>query len=116
MSVPVAGPPVELAGAPVLGEAPADTEAVPLVRVTPQYPTSALSRGLEGWVEVSFTITPEGTVEDPVVIGRSSGSKVFDREAIRAIKRWKYKPKIDNGVAVARTGVLVRLSFTLEDQ
>ena len=39
-----------------------DRDVIPLVRINPDYPPRALSRGLEGWVQVQFTITPTGTV------------------------------------------------------
>jgi len=91
-----------------------DTDIVPVVRVNPQYPIRAEERGIEGWVELEFTISAAGTVKD----ARVSSAKpkgVFDRAALRAIKKWKYNPKIEDGVAVERPGVTVRLRFDLED-
>ena len=41
-----------------------DRDVIPLVRINPDYPPRALSRGLEGWVQVQFTITATGTVKD----------------------------------------------------
>ncbi len=45
-----------------------DRDVIPLVRIAPDYPPRALSRGLEGWVQVQFTITPTGQVKDPMVV------------------------------------------------
>jgi len=104
---------LDLSG-PNLGSALIDTDIIPLVRVNPQYPIRASERGIEGWVEVEFTITAAGTVRDPLVIA-SHPSSVFNRAALRAIRKWKYNPKIDDGVAVERPGVRVRLTFELED-
>ena len=112
-SVAVPMPDFDLSGGPGLGAAPSDADIVPLVRVNPQYPSRAMSLGLEGWVEVEFTISPTGTVEDPVVV--ASSSKLFHRETLRAIKKWKYNPRIVDGEPVARPGVRVRLTYRLDD-
>jgi protein TonB len=102
-----------LAGGP-LGGISGDSDVVPLVRIEPQYPTRANSRGIEGWVLIEFTITPVGTVRDPVVVD-SEPSRVFDSAAKRAVLRWKYRPKIEDGKPVERPGVQVVLTFQLED-
>ena len=103
-----------LAGGPHLGGPPSDSDIIPLVRVLPQYPPRAMSRGTEGWVLVEFTISAAGTVKDPVVID-SYPSSIFNRAMLRAIRKWKYKAKIVDGVAVERTGVRVRQIFELEE-
>lgn len=90
----------------------ADQDVVPLVRVNPQYPIRAAQRGIEGWVEVAFTISQTGTVKDAQVTGYYPSS-VFNNAALRAIRRWKYNPKIENGKPVERPGVIVRLTFQL---
>ncbi len=41
-----------------------DRDVIPLVRINPEYPNRARERGIEGWVQVQFTITPAGTVAD----------------------------------------------------
>lgn len=107
-------PSVNMTDGPWLG-APSDTDIVPLVRVNPQYPLAAQERGLEGWVDIEFTITALGTVRGPRVIA-SSGGTVFNRAAIRAIRRWKYRPRLVDGQPVERPGVRVRLNFSLEGQ
>ena len=91
-----------------------DSDAIPLVRIEPTYPPRAAERGIEGWVEVEFTISPRGTVEDPVVVAYHPSS-IFNNAALRAIRRWKYNPKIVNGKPVARKGVKVHLEFELEE-
>ncbi len=103
---------VELSGAGGLGVGSADQDVVPLVRVAPQYPLRAAQRGIEGWVEVEFTISKTGAVKQPRVIAYYP-SQIFNREALRAIQRWKYNPKVENGKAVERSGVTVRLAFQL---
>jgi protein TonB len=91
-----------------------DRDVIPLVRINPDYPSRAQSRGIEGWVMVEFTITPSGTVLDPKVLD-SDPKGMFDDAAVKAIARWKYNPKVENGVAVERRGIRVVLRFDLED-
>jgi protein TonB len=105
---------VDMTGGPNIGAAATDSDIIPIVRVNPQYPMRAAERGIEGWVEVEFTISAAGTVKDPFVTASYPG-KIFNREALRAIRKWKYNPKIEEGTAVERHGVRVRLKFELKD-
>ncbi len=104
---------VNLGGANI-AIAAADTDVVPIVRVQPQYPLRASERGIEGWVEVEFTISKLGTVKDPFVLN-SHPSSIFDRSALKAIRKWKYNPKIEDGEPMERPGVQVRLKFDLSN-
>jgi len=97
----------------VSGMAGVDREVIPLVRIQPQYPPRAASRGIEGWVRVQFNITPAGGVIDATV-SDSEPRGMFDRAALEAVSRWKYNPKVEGGVAVERRGVQVLLTFQLE--
>ncbi len=105
-----AGP--DLGSGPNMG-APSDSDSVPLVRVPPQYPIRAAERGIEGWVVLRFTITATGTVENPTVID-AKPKRIFDRAAVRALKKWKYRPRVVDGVPIERTEE-VKLSFDLDD-
>jgi TonB family protein len=92
--------------------APAPMAATPLKRtkyVEPQFPDTARRKGLTGWVEVSFTVTPKGTVEDAQVRA-SSPEDVFDDAAIRAVKQWRYEPPMKDGQPTAQRSA-VRLKF-----
>lgn len=89
-------------------------DATPIVRINPKYPSTAARDGIEGWVQLSFSISPTGEVIDPVVIN-AEPKRTFDREAIRAIKRWKYRPKVIEGVAQLQTGQTVQLDFKLDN-
>lgn len=111
--VPMVDTGVELEKATSLGAGGSDSDVVPLVRVDPDYPPQAKQRRIEGWVDIEFTIAPTGTVEDPKVIGANPRG-VFEQAALRAVRRWRYNPRIENGVAVARSGIRVRLRFELE--
>ena len=91
----------------------AEGDYLPIVRVAPVYPARALSRGLEGFVDLSFTVTTAGTVKDPIVL--QSTSSLFERAAIRAVLKFKYKPRVVDGVPVDVPGVKTRISFQLEE-
>ena len=89
-----------------------DRDIIPLVRINPDYPPRALSRGIEGWVIVQFTISATGSVKDAKVV--DSSNKIFDEAALKAIGRWRYNPKVEEGVAVERIGVQTELVFQFE--
>ena len=103
----------DLSGGPHIGGAPTDGDILPLVRIEPRYPARALQREIEGWVLLEFSISPAGTVANPFVVD-SEPPRTFDRAALRAVSRWKYKPKVEDGVAVMRHGVQIVLTFELE--
>jgi protein TonB len=91
----------------------AEGDYLPIVRVAPVYPARALSRGLEGYVDMEFTVTSTGTVRDPVVL--FSTSSLFERAASRAVLKFKYKPRVVDGVPVEVPGVKTRITFQIED-
>ncbi len=91
----------------------AEGDYLPIVRVAPVYPARALSRGLEGYVDLSFTVTSAGTVRDPIV--EFSTSSLFERAAVRAVMKFKYKPRVVDGVPVDVPGVKTRIRFQLEE-
>jgi protein TonB len=90
-----------------------DRDAVPQVRIQPDYPIQARQKGIEGWVDVQFTVGPDGSVRNPVVLNAQPRS-IFDGAALQAIKGWKYNPKIQDGKPVERAGLKVRIRFELE--
>jgi protein TonB len=90
----------------------AEGDYLPIVRVAPVYPARALSRGIEGYCDMSFTVTTTGTVADPIVT--FSTSSLFDRAATRAVLKFKYKPRVVDGVPVDVPGVTTRIRFQLE--
>jgi len=92
----------------------AEGDIIPLVRIQPQYPRQAAIAKLEGWVKIEFTITAVGTVKEPRVV-EAEPSRVFDREAVRAILKWKFKPRVVDGVAVDRRATQI-IEFTLDPE
>ena len=77
----------------------------------PDYPLAAARNRQEGWVEVEFTVAPDGSVQNARVIG-SNPARIFDREAISAVQRAKFEPRMQNGEAVAST-LRRRIEFKL---
>lgn len=90
-----------------------DGDATPIVRIEPRYPVKAARDGKEGYVVLSFTINELGGVEDVKVI-QAEPRRLFDQEARRALRKWKYKPKIVDGKPVKQTAQQVRLDFSLD--
>lgn len=89
-----------------------ESEVMPLNDVSPEYPRYALQRGIEGHVKLAFTINRAGAVENLRVI-EASPQNVFEREARRAAVRWRFAPRTEGGLAVAREAVKT-LYFRLE--
>lgn len=87
-----------------------DAEAIK--RVHPKYPISAAKSGMDGWVQLSFVIEPDGRVSNPVVED-SSGYRGFEKEALKAIKKWQYQPAMENGKAVQQCQNSVQLDFKM---
>ncbi len=79
---------------------------VPIFRVPPRYPMRAAQRRIEGWVKVEFTITTLGTVKDADIV-ESYPSTVFNRAALRAIAKWKFKPKLITGHPVEQRALQI---------
>lgn len=91
-----------------------DGEYLPIVKVAPQYPRRALSRGIEGYVILEYTVTKQGTVKDPLVI-EAKPEGTFDRAAIKSALRYKYKPRVVDGEPIEVSGVRTRITFQLTE-
>ncbi|WP_342608680.1 energy transducer TonB [Vibrio tritonius] len=98
--------------APKFGDFGVNLQAMPLYRVEPQYPMRALKRNIEGYVVMSFTIDETGRPIDIQVV-EANPRHMFEREARRALKSWKYQPKVADGKAVTQPGQTVKLEFKL---
>ena len=106
-----------------------DGDYLPIVQVQPVYPRAAIMRSLVGWVLIEFTVTETGSVTDPFIVSNcaviqpneqpvecaSRPNRIFDTAAIRAALKFKYKPKVINGVATATSGVRNLVTFELDD-
>jgi len=89
-----------------------DGEYLPIFRPSPIYPRRAAERGTCGFVDLSYTVTAGGTVSDPRVL--ASSSKMFERNAIKAALKYKYKPRQVGGKPVDVPGVEIRVKFEME--
>ncbi len=89
-----------------------DGEFLPIVRVAAVYPRRALQRGIEGYVDVEFTVTKLGSVSNPKVIN-ASPKGIFEQAALDATLKYKYKPRVVNGEPMEVSGVEVRVTFEI---
>ena len=107
---------VDIAVTPGFGIAAgsADGDYLPIVKVAPVYPQRAIDRGIEGYVIVEFTVTKTGAVRDPKVV-EYEPSTIFNKAALAAALKFKYKPRIVNGEPIEVRGVLNKITFQLED-
>ena len=93
----------------------ADGSYVPIFKVPPIYPRRAQERGIEGCVMLKFIVTKVGSVRDPI-IEWSTPSGIFDRAAMRAAMKFKYKPQIRDGEAIEVKDVYNIIIFKIEDK
>jgi len=71
-------------------------DAVLVKSVPARFPAVARMRRQHGWVDVQFTVDTDGNVTDAKVVDAQPGH-VFNRAALRAVERWKYRPALRNG-------------------
>ncbi|WP_321395051.1 TonB family protein [Emcibacter sp.] len=90
-----------------------DGEVYAITAVAPEYPVSAARQGLSGYVVVGFTVDKRGAVTDAYVI--ESSSRLFEKSALRAITKFKYKPKVVDGSPVAQGNLLYKFTYELQD-
>ena len=103
----------------VVGKPPIDDgfgvggQMVPFIKIAPQYPQNAAAKGIEGYVDVMFDVTALGTTENIRILAYVPSS-IFNKSVVKAIKGWKYKPNIVDGVPVKTFDVKDRVRFTME--
>ena len=90
-----------------------DGGATPIVRVEPTYPARMAAAGIEGHVIVAFDVMPNGTVANVRVL--DSSHKGFERAAIRAALRFKYKARVVDGQPVTAHNVQTMFTFHMKD-
>lgn len=78
----------------------------------PRYTPATVRAGVQGRVKMECVVLPDGTVGDVRVIDRLN--VYLDDEAVRALREWKFKPGMKDGVAVP-VRVEVEMTFTLRD-
>ena len=97
--------PLDLKGAMLQGSnsVASNSALIPLVRIAPRYPREALVSGKTGFVTIELVVDEDGKVID-AIISQSRPPRIFDRAALSAVLRWKFKPRVINGVAVQQRG------------
>jgi protein TonB len=93
-----------------------DGDYLPLVAIAPQYPTRAAQRGIQGWCLVSFTVDGLGNVvEETIEVVDAEPQSIFNRSSERAAARFKFQPRVIDGVGVDVAGVQYLFRYELED-
>lgn len=110
--VPV-DPPIKLDK--LFGNGVGEGDYLPIVKVAPIYPQRALSRGIEGYCVVEYTVTRQGFIRDPVVIESLCTSSLFHRASVDAARKFKYKPRVINGEAIEVSGVQNKFTYRILD-
>jgi protein TonB len=73
------------------GSAPSASDLRPISMPAPKFPPEALRAGQSGSVLVEYTVGTDGTVTAARVV-KSNPARVFDREAVNAVRRWRFQP------------------------
>ncbi|CAH0539658.1 energy transducer TonB [Vibrio marisflavi] len=98
--------------APTLGGMGGNQQALPIYREKPRYPMVALKRKLEGYVVLKFNIDKQGRPTDISVV-EAKPKRIFDRNALLALRNWKYQPKIVDGNPVVQVGFVQKIDFKI---
>lgn len=91
-----------------------DGPLVALVRVEPTYPARALAQELEGYVVVQFDVTTDGRVTNVAIV--ESSHRSFDGAAIKAAQKFRFKPRIVDGIPLETHGIQNIFRFELDTQ
>jgi protein TonB len=104
---------IEMSGGFSLGVGEGDY--LPIVKVAPIYPNRALSRGIEGYCVVQYTVTRQGTIKDPFVVEDQCTSSLFNSASVNAAMKFKYKPRVIDGNAVEVPGVQNKFTYEITE-
>jgi len=80
--------------------------------VPPRYPMPARTRNIEGWVDLEFTVTPEGATRD-IAVTDASHETYFREQAVAAAEQWQFVPRVFLGRTIEQR-VQTRLRFALQ--
>ena len=80
---------------------------------SPIYPANAIRRNIEGFVDVSFNVTSMGATDNVEVV-RSQPEGVFEKSAIKAVKRWRFQPLMENGEPKPYKGMVRRITYEMQ--
>lgn len=92
---------------------PVPAEQLTLIEyVAPEYPKAELKHGVEGWVDVEFTVTREGRTRD-IAVTNASHETTFTNEAVFAVALWRFEPQRIMGRPVDQRAY-TRIRFEIE--
>jgi periplasmic protein TonB len=118
--IPTVKPTLSIPGEPVIIDPPKVpgltmlAQSLPMVKFAPVYPQVATMKGIEGFVDVVFDVTETGATENIQIVYAEPG-KIFNSAVLKAVARWKYKPKLDEaGSPVKMFGLRERIRFNME--
>jgi protein TonB len=108
---PVPTPAAPAAAAQVIDVVSAST-LERLKYVEPEYPLTARAQGTSGWVDLAFDVQTDGSVNGIAVLA-SEPKNIFDRTAVAAVRKWRYRPVLRDGHPVVRRAQL-RIRFAVQ--
>lgn len=82
------------------------------ILVAPRYPGGAIARRIEGYVDVRFDVTAQGSTKNLQII-HAAPENIFNKAALKAVEKWRFDPKTIDGKPVAYIGMLKRVRFEL---
>lgn len=91
-----------------------DSVLTPMVQIKPLYPSRAKRMGIEGYVKVELDVDATGHVTS-IRILESVPKGTFDKSVKKSVRKWKFRPKSVDGIAVSQKGVLT-LKFSLGNE
>ena len=91
-----------------------DRDAQPLVRIPPQVPPRALTDGKSGRCWMRFDVTPEGQTFN--IQATRCTDRMFERNSVKNVEKWKYNPKVQDGRPVGRSGVETVIKYQVTDE
>ena len=85
---------------------------LPISKVAPDYPQRALDKGIQGDCTVEYSVTPQGKVDNPKVVGNCHPA--FIRPSLVAAVTFRYQPRMVDGQAVTVPGVRNTFHYKIE--
>lgn len=95
-----------------VGEDRTVIEVSKIFDAAPTYPRNAIRLGREGYVLIEFDVDTDGSVLDPYVL-ESEPTGVFERSAIKAVRKWLFSPPSYKDVSVKVNDVRAKVTFAL---
>lgn len=98
-----------------------DGEPIPIRVVAHEYPAEALEKRIEGKCKVTFTVTAQGTTKDIHIkpgdcrTPDNNPTEYFSEPSMYAVKKFVYRPKIENGKAVEVKNVTFKFTYRMAE-